>query len=125
MVNYVRIAATAKRLIEANGRDVILIKKSRTPADAAKPHRGPSGSGDVIVGTIKALIYPAEEKNEDGELVRRGFEVAMLAHDSLPTPIDLSTLDAIKDGGITYKIFKASTMGPGDTVVSYELHMKR
>lgn len=125
MVNYVRIAATAKRLIEENGRDVILIKKSRAPADSATPWRGPSGSGDNVVGTIKALIYPKEERSQDGELVYKGFEVAMLAHDSLAAPVDLTTLDAIKDGGITYKIFKASKLGPGDTVLSYELHMKR
>jgi hypothetical protein len=125
MVNYVRIAATAKRLIEENGRDVTLIKKTRAPADSAAPWRGPTSPGNTTVDTIKAVIYPKEEKNSEGELVYMGYEVAMLAHDSLAAPSDLTTLDAVVDEGLTYKVTKASKIGPGDTVITYELHLKR
>ena len=125
MVNYVRLAASTKRIIESNGRDVILIRKSRTPGDAAKPWRGPAALTDETVGTIKAVIYPAEEKDGDGTLIRRGYYVAMLAHDSLSPSEDLSDLDSVNDGGIIYKVDKASIIGPGDVKIAYELNLKR
>lgn len=125
MVNYVRLAASTKRIIESTGRDVVLLRKSRTPGDPAKPWRGPAASTDQTVGTIKAVIYPAEEKDENGTLIRRGYHVAMLAHDSLSPAEDLSDLDSVQDGAITYKVDKASIIGPGDVKIAYELHLKR
>lgn len=125
MANYVKLAATAKRLIELNGRTVTLVRKTRTAADAAKPWRGPSGTGNTTVATPKAVIYPAVEKNEDGALVSRGFEKAMIAHDSLSPKQDLTDIDAIVDGGVTYKVIKAYRIGPGDTTIHYEFDLKR
>jgi hypothetical protein len=125
MVNYVKLAATTKRIIESTGRDIVLIRKSRVPGDAAKPWRGPASLTDQTVGTVKAVIYPAEEKDESGALIRRGYYVAMLAHDSLSPAENLSDLDSIQDGGVTYKVDKASIIGPGDVKLAYELHLKR
>jgi hypothetical protein len=125
MANYVKLAATAKRLIELNGRTVTLVRKTRAPADAAKPWRGPSGTGNTVVASPKAVIYPATEKNEDGTLVSRGFEKAMVAHDSISPAQDLSDIDSIIDGSVTYKVIKAYRIGPGDVVIHYEFDLKR
>jgi len=125
MANYVKLAATAKRLIELNGRTVTLVRKVRTPADSAKPWRGPSGTGNTTVASPKAVVYPAVEKNEDGQLVSRGFEKALIAHDSLSSPQDLTDIDSIVDGGVTYKVIKAHRVGPGDVTIHYEFDLKR
>lgn len=135
MVNYVRAAATAKRLIEENGRTVVLYRKVRTPLDSNKPWRGPDPSTDpdanpvtpdpAIVGTVKAVFYPIDEKDENGGLLRRGEEMAMIAHDSLASPQDLDDIDSIVDGSFTYKVVKACPLGPGDVRIAYEFLLKR
>ena len=125
MVNYVRIAATAKRLIEANGRNVTLIRKSRTPANASEPWRGPTSPGDATVGVVKAIIYPVREEEIDGFLIKAGMEKATIAHDSLATPQDLRDIDAIIDATVTYKVVKAVVIGPGGTNLVYEFFLER
>lgn len=125
MANYVKLAATAKRLIEQNGRTVMLVKKTRTAADTAKPWRGPSGTGNTTIASPKAVVYPAYEKGDDGTLVSRGFEKAMIAHDSLSPKLDLTTIDSIIDGGVTYRVIRANRVGPGDIIIHYEFDLKR
>lgn len=125
MVNYVRIAATAKRLIEANGRNVTLIRKSRTPNDVAMPWRGPTSPGDTTVGIVKAIIYPVKEEEIDGFLIKAGMEKATIAHDSLATPQDLRDIDAIIDATVTYKVVKAVVIGPGGVNLVYEFFLER
>jgi hypothetical protein len=125
MVNYVRAAATAKRLIEANGRYVTLFRKDKTAADTSKPWRGPIGSSDEEVGTVKAVFYPIEEYDEKEGLVRRAEEKVMIAHDSLPIPEDLEDIDHMVDNGKIYKVITASPLGPGSVRVAYEFVVKR
>jgi hypothetical protein len=40
MADYVRLAATAKRLVESNGRPVSFVRLQDAPADPDKPWRG-------------------------------------------------------------------------------------
>lgn len=129
MVNYVRSAATAKRLIEENGRTVTLYRKVRTPVDVAKPWRGPDTTPATpdpnIVAQVKAVIYPVKEEDVDDGLVRLGMQTAMVAHDSLSPTQDLSDIDAIKDGSYTYKVVKAVVIGPGDVKLVYQFFLER
>lgn len=125
MVNYVRAAATAKRLIEANGRDVTLVRKNQTPADAAKPWRQPASAVDVTVGTVKGVFYPIEEKLPDGSLVRKAEEKLMIAHDSLDPSQNLEDIDHVLDGMKKYKVIEACPLGPGDVRIAYEFLVKR
>ena len=126
MVNYVRAAATAKRLIEENGRSVVLYRKVRTPLDSNKPWRGPNPSTDpAIVGTVLAVFYPIDEEDEKGGLLRRGEEKMMIAHDSLTVPQDLDDIDHVIDGSYTYKVVKACPIGPGSVRIAYEFIVKR
>jgi hypothetical protein len=125
MVNYVRSAATAKRLIEENGRTVTLVRKTRTAEDPALPWRGPVDPGNTTVAQVKAVIYPVTEKDAIDGLVRLGMETAMVAHDSLTPGQDLSDIDAIIDGSNTYKVVKAVVIGPGDTKIVYQFYLER
>jgi len=135
MVNYVRAAATAKRLIEENGRTVVLYRKVRTALDSNKPWRGPNPSSDpdadpqtpdpAIVGTVLAVFYPIDEEDEKGGLLRRGEEKMMIAHDSLAVPDGLEDIDHITDNGKLYKVVKACPIGPGSVRIAYEFIVKR
>ncbi len=49
MVDYVKLAATAKRLIEANGRSITFVRDSETPVDVNKPWLGPTGADTTLI----------------------------------------------------------------------------
>lgn len=119
-MNYIRSAATAKRLIEANGRSVTLIRKSRTVADATKPWRGPANATDASIGPLKAVIYPNEMKDERGGIVRLAGLKALIAHDSLDPASNLEDIDFLVDGAKRLKVTSAAIIGPGDTRIVYE-----
>lgn len=125
MVNYVRAAATAKRLIEANGRNVTLVRKNQTPADAAKPWRQPASAANETVGTVKGVFYPIEEKLEDGSIIRKAEEKVMIAHDSLDPAQNIEDIDHILDGTNVYKVIEACPLGPGSVRIAYEFVVKR
>lgn len=123
--DYTKNQATAKRLIEKYGRDVALHRKSDTPLDSAKPWRGPNPATATLVGTVKAAIFPYDEENIDGTLIRRGDERAWVAYTSLTPPAAMEKLDTIIDGTIIYGVIKVNIIKPGDLVVAYEIQVRR
>lgn len=125
MVDYVKQAATAKRLIEANGRTVTLVRKNRTPADAAKPWRAPASPVDSTVASPIGVIYPMEEKDENGTVFRTGKSQLLLAHDSLSPTQNLDDIDHVLDGTTKYKVLEANVIKPGTVTVVYEFILKR
>lgn len=122
-INYVALAKKAKKVIEENGRDVILVRKKLTATDTAKPWRG-STSVDTSSAPVKAIIYQIEERDEETGIVRRGIEVAAIAHDSL-NDNNPETVDFIKDGTLKYKVTGVTVTNPGDTRLIYEFKLKR
>lgn len=125
MVDYVRIAQRTKAIVEANGRNVSIYRKSTTPGDSSKPWRGPSAP-DTLVATVKGVVYPFEFKDVDGTIIRRGDVKVTIAHDSLPPgTTDLEVLDWLDDGGVYYKILGVSVIGPGGFRLCYDIHVRR
>lgn len=123
MVDYVELAATAQRLINENGRDVTIIRKDRTPADANKPWRG-GGTSDTTVGPVKAVIFPFNAADVDGTLVRREDKQAWVAaNDTGASPIE--TFDELIDGSTTFQILSVEVINPGDTLLVYQLQLRR
>ena len=123
--NYTRSAATAKRLIEANGRTVSLIRKVATPGDTDKPWRGPTSDGDDEVGDVKAIVYPVNARDVDGNNIRRGDEICIIAHTSLASPEDLRDIVFIEDGGRRFKVMNSEVIGPGDVVIVYSFQLRQ
>jgi hypothetical protein len=126
MVNYVRMAATAKRLIEGNGRTVTLVRLSRSPEDTDKPWRGPDLTPDPVPPAItcKAVIIPYVEKEVDGSNIKHGDKRAYIAETSLDE-IEIETYDRLVDASVIYKIVIASLLNPGDVRLLYELQLRR
>lgn len=58
-VDYDKLAATAKRLIAENGRDIILERIITTPADATKPWKGNNGVPGTPYETRGVFAPPA------------------------------------------------------------------
>lgn len=76
-IDYVKAAATALRLITANGGPVDLVKLDRVPADGAKPWRA-GGATDTTV-SVQAVLLSYDETDIDGDIVRRGDRKALVA----------------------------------------------
>lgn len=139
MVDFARAAATAKRLVEANGRTVDLFKVNRTPDNPAEPWRGVSGAptvpeGGVIASVIMAFV-PASGSGfgklvtDAGGSLGVAFEqVGLLATDSLPagvTPSDVEQADSVRDGVDLWKIVTRGHLRPAATSVLFVLGLKR
>ena len=121
-MDFVRSAATAKRLIEKNGRTVDLIKVRTTPADSSKPWRGPANPQRPVLASPKALIVDVEEKDVDGTLVRMGMRKAYIAYTSVNQ--ELRDLDFINDEGRDMKVCKVGLIKPADTPILYEIFLE-
>lgn len=138
MVNFVAAQALAKKLIEANGRDITLIKLSEVPADTSKPWRGPTSAAVFLPGTpdptvvvkkgytTKAVFVKSETEmgmdfaDATGTLVRNG-ELAFLIPAVDLEPEEVEEFDSIDDGGRTWKIIDVDLLKPGPLRIMYVL----
>lgn len=131
MVNFTALAATAKRLIEANGRSVTLVQHSTTPADSAQPWRGPdesartetavtgvflSGTSDSELGEMLMLI--------DAGLIQRGEKFFLVAADSLGS-VDIKAQASLVDDNQLWQVSEIATLQPGPTPILHALVLKK
>jgi hypothetical protein len=123
MVDYVALAATAERLINANGRDVTIVQKDRTPADANKPHRG-GGASDTSVGPVKAVIIPFSADDVDGTLIRRNDKRAYVAANDTGVSL-IEQFDTLTDGSDTWRIEAVDVINPGATRLLYDIQLRQ
>lgn len=129
MVNYVRLAAKTKTIVEATGRSLTFIRKSRQDADSAKPWRAPKTASFTTPAddreslSIVGAVTDYDENDTDG-LIRRGDKKVIIAHDSVD-PDTIEAMDAYDDGGVRYKILHVTILKPGDTRLCYIVHSRR
>lgn len=64
MVDYVKLAATAERLVAKNGREITLVRKSETPTDPTKPWKGPQ-AGETLL-PLRAVFVPPNTVRQFG-----------------------------------------------------------
>lgn len=131
MVDFARLAQTAQRLIEANGRSVMLRKRDRTPADPAEPWRGPDTTptppdGDVQTAIV-AFVPPSgtgfgRNRIIDGTLADSFDQIGLLAADSVPG-IDIEDFSTVEDGTKAWKIENVKTLRPADQTIIYALSL--
>lgn len=137
MVDFAKLARVAQRLVEANGRDVVLFKKDRTPADGAEPWRGPDLDSPVPaagIGPVKVAFVPATGGgfgkilfDTDESLRVKIDEVGLLAVKSVTdlvppaTAQDVEEADTLRDGSKVYKIVSVGHLKPADTSLLFVL----
>lgn len=140
MADFVKLAATAKRLVEANGRAVTLFKINRDPDAPAEPWRGTStpaapGSGGLEIPDVVVAFVPATGggfgkmiQDLGGTLQVAFDQVGLLASDSLPagvTPTNVEEADAIRDGSDLWKIVTRGHLRPASKSLLFVLGLKR
>jgi len=136
VVNFTNLAATAKRLVEANGRTVTLYKENRDPDNAAEPWRGTSTApdagqgGDTQTGIV--AFVPAGESglgrlasDSGGGLQVQLDQVGLLAATTVPG-VDVEVFDRMLDAdGVHWKIVTREKLQPATTAVLWVLGLKR
>lgn len=119
---HIRLAATAKRLIEKNGRTVTFVRVSAL-ADAATPWDGVVPTTPTQTSAI-AAIFDDTTFDEGGSMVhRKSVGTVMVAQDSLGAGVDLSLYDFVNDGGKSRKITRRSRIAPGETTIVWMLEV--
>jgi hypothetical protein len=127
MVDYVRMQATALRLIEANGRVVTLQRLSNTPADAAKPWNGPSTPTVAEEQEVTAAFVPHAGNIEmakdliDADLLKRCDQIALVGVSGTQ---DFKDFNQLVDDGVTYKIPFMRVLQPGTETLLYVFGIK-
>jgi len=122
-LNYTRLATTAERLIEENGRSVTLLKGGEVVSDPAKPWRDDSTTGDLSLTVIGAIVnYDYDEI--DGDLIKRGDKRLLIAQNSVSAN-EIETFDRVLDGGVDWKIQDTKVWEPGDTRIFYDLQLRK
>lgn len=139
MVDYTKLAATAQRLVQKNGRTVTLVRRSTTPANSSEPWKGPADEAATIttpgtttgkVGiTVKAVFAKSDAELAElfglaGEELRRGAKFAFVAGADM-TPEDLATFDTVIDGADVWQIESSDTLRPGDIALLHALELTR
>ena len=134
MADFVKLAATAKRLVEKNGREVQLVKRNRTSSDPAQPWRGNDGALSVAQGaaslTAIGCFVPASGsglgrlvQDVTGRLVTAFEQVGLIASDSV-ADADLSGFDYVVDGAVQWKIEARGELRPANKSLLWVMGLK-
>ena len=122
MVDFVRLSATAQRLIGANGRTVTLQNRTTTPVDVNKPWLGTTASGTSV--SVTAVILDYDNDQVDGTLVQAGDRRALVADDDIDD-FDISAgTTTLIDGSNTYSIESVMPIQPATKAVIYTLQLR-
>lgn len=127
MVDYVKLAATATRLVRANGTTVTINALATAPADPAKPWRGPVDQRAPFAGsvTVKAVRIGTSKTQiaSLGKLIKKddipdSVDELWLVE---PGSVDISDYDELVVGGVTEQIQLAVQIKPADVVLLWIL----
>lgn len=131
-INYTQLAATAKALVDANGRDVTVIRFDQTPQDTNKPWNGPADPDATpdATATVKGCFVSTDERvlgglTVDEDLLKRTSEVCLIAPGTVSPPYDLRTANEIIDGTEHLKITFVQRLKPADVVLLYFVGVAR
>ena len=138
MVDFAVSAALAKRLIEANGRDITLVKPGATTLrDVTKPWLGydnPLNSGEEVTATVKGVFSNEDANVRYGDQsgsdetfanskIDRYFLVA--ATSTALAGQDIREFQYVRDGTNRFRITNISVLKPGDTDILYYIGVEQ
>ena len=120
MVDFVALTATAQRLIEENGRQVVLVGLTAAPANPDRPW----DVGEPVEATrdvVAVFVDPRSSGlglNYAAESINKKPGQVMLV--SAGQQVDLSQYDQVRDGSATWRIDSIDVLRPSDvTVLAY------
>lgn len=140
MPDYQKLAQTAKRLIDKNGRSITISRLDRSPLDTSKPWRGepsPRATGGVerSLTTIGVFVHPDGLRDQtmtrpfgfsaiDEELLKR-FNQIVLVSGAGTSFQNLEEFDEVTDGSSSWKIELVVRLQPGDVNIMSALALAK
>lgn len=119
MVDYVKLAATAKRLVAANGRTITFVQNSEVAVDPDKPWGATEEQRTVLV--TSAVFVPPNTVRQFGlTALGQGTEFVDLVAFSdyigifFPGTVDCRKFSHVEDGAETFGIIGLQILKPGD-----------
>lgn len=132
MVDFTRLAATAKRLVDANGRSITLNKLEADVPDAAKPWRGaaaPAATPEATITLSGVAVSPVGAVNlgiaaAEDDFIKRATEIFIAAPGSTPIA-DLKQFQQLVDGSDTFAINEVRELRPADLTLLYYISVRK
>ena len=133
-MDFTKVAATAERLIAANGREVTIIKFDTSSADPTKPWKGatdPRTNLDGEVTTDACFVQPSSMvslgmSTSDSDLVKRSTKIMLVAPGTNTITDDLAKFNEVIDFDNTrWKITAVETLQPAEDVLLYYIGVAR
>lgn len=120
MVNYVKLADTANRLITKNGRDAVFETTDKTPSDPAQPWKGSNVAPTPT--TFKVVMVPPNTVRQFGltalgqgteykDLIKFSEQILIL----FPGTNDMRSYAHVQDGGVRWTVIGVQLLQPADT----------
>lgn len=130
MVDYVRVAATAKRLIDANGRQISLIRPSTVPLDPLKPWKGSVPGDEQLV--INGVFVPPNTVRQFGisslgegtefiDLIQFSEQIAIVHQGQ----VDVRDYTTLRDNGVNWNILGIQVLRPAETYLLAFIGVRR
>jgi len=137
-LNYVKLSAVAQKLIDENGRELQLIHRptSQAVSDSTRPWRGNnnnagSGSGGPVTVNITGVFLKYSDKVVIGDFVKRGTQYVLVSQndavDDEGRPVDVRHYSELIDSltGEVWNFTDVETIGPGNLVIFYRVHVRQ
>ncbi len=131
MVNFANLKALAERLVEANGRNLTLVRRDQgNLVDPTEPWRGSTEAAEISF-VVKGVFTEFEKEDIDGSLVRRGDKRVLIADQSVidesggASNLKIEDYDHILDDGVRWKILSVENIQPGPIKIFYDVHVRQ
>lgn len=122
MVDYVKLAIVAERLVRENGRLVTFVRKSPIQLDPAKPWKGSDPLEDEVTLQLSAVFVPPNtvrqfglsalgEGSEFRDLIAFSEQIAIV----FPGNNDLRQYPTIRDNGVNWNMIGLQLLQPAQT----------
>ena len=118
MADHARLAATASRLILANGRE-LTFRGRVALRDSTKPWLGKAEASSV--GTAVGVFAEYSSREIDGTLIRAGDRRVYIGADVAFSPSE--ELELV-DGGVVWAVVSAKAIQPGPTIIVWDLQVR-
>lgn len=131
MVDYVRLAQTANRLITANGRSIQMVRKNEVSADPTRPWTGPPAGGETTLDLSGVFVPPNTVRQFGLTALGRGTDFMDLVAMSeqiiitYPGPNDLRVYTEVVDEGVRWGIIGLQELKPGTVEMLAFIGVKR
>lgn len=121
MVDYVKLAATAERLVRQSGRPITFVKPSPTLLDATKPWKGADPAEDEVTVELNGVFVTPNQVRIFGLSALGdgvGFQDMVAFSEQLiitfPGENNLREYQTIRDGAVNWNVTAYQFLKPGD-----------